>query len=149
MRCRAKAKLLILNVNTELLVAELSRRLPEHEFLVPGAHQSVVSIESPHPDIGHLLVIDDGDEFTVHIGDMTHCHFELDDEVEPIEAAHQKVVDEVVDLVEGVLADRIEFFGGGTYGGSRPRSTKPRSWLSRLVLGTTTYVWSGPVKHDG
>ena len=94
------------------------------------------------------MIVDDGDEFTVYIGDITHCYFELDDELESSELAAAQAVAAVVDFVEAILTERMEFYGGGTYGGSRLRSEKPRSWLSRLLLGSKTYVWSGPVEDS-
>ena len=136
-------------MDRELLIATLSRRLPDHSMSVPGADGCIASFRSPHPDVGDLMIVDDGDEFTVFIGNITHCHFELDDELEPPAIAHEQAVRTVVDYVEAILTDQIEFYGGGTYGGSRPRSDKPRGWLSRMLLGSTTYVWSGPIKQDG
>ncbi len=98
--------------------------------------------------MGDLIIIDDGDEFTVYIGNITHCHFPLDDRASTPQLAGEQVVNAVVQFVEGVLTDQIEFYGGGTYGGSRPRSDKPRGWRSRFLLGSVTYLWSGPQADD-
>lgn len=135
-------------MDTALLIATLTDRLPDHEISMPGADGSDVSFRSPHPAIGNLAIVDDGDEFTVYIGDITHRHFELDDELDNSELAAKQAVDTVVDFVEAILTDQIEFYGGGTYGGSRSRSDKPRGWLSRMFLGSQTYLWSGPITDD-
>lgn len=135
-------------MDRELLIAMLSRRLPDHPMSVPGTDGCIASFRSPHPAVGDLMIVDDGDEFTVFIGNITHCHFELDDELESPALAHEQAVNTVVDYVEGILTEQIEFFGRGTYGGSRLRSGKPRGWLSRKLLGSTTYVWSGPINKD-
>lgn len=131
-----------------MLIAALAKRLPDHDMTVPGAGQSTVSFQSRHLDIGDLRIVDDGGEFTAYIGDITHCHFEADDELESLELAQEQAVNDIVDFVEGVLTDQIEFYGGGMYGGSRLRGAKPRSWISRMLLGSKTYVWSGPVADD-
>ena len=132
-------------MDTSILLAELTSRLPGHEIAVPGADESVASFRSAHPDIGDLRIVDDGDEYTVYIGDITHCHFGVNDELASIQAAQQQAAVDVVNYVEALLNDQIEFYGGGTYGGSRLRTDTSRSWLSRMLLGRKTYVWSGPL----
>lgn len=137
-----------MKLNSDRLIAALTERLPDAAFSVPGKDQSIVSIGSTHPAVGELRILDDGDEYTLCIGEFTHCHFEISDESPSREIAEEDLVGEVVDFVDQLLSDQIEFFGRTTSGGFRPAGGTPRSWLSRLVFGPATYVWSGPVKDD-
>ena len=136
------------SLNIDRLIALLEHRLPGTHISVPGENRSVASIASSCPDIGSLLIVDDGDEVTIFLGRFTHCHFELDDEAESPMAAETRLFEEVADFIGQVLTEQIEFYGRGVAGGCRVRCDKPRSWFSRLLFGKRSYVWSGTVVED-
>jgi len=127
------------------LLAKLREAFPEREFVEPVEPHVLVSIHSPHPDVGRLDIDDDGDELTAHIGRFAHAHLGGHDDLPDGPARHAAIADDVVAWLRELFADRIEFYGTGRAGGWGIRSGKRRGWLSRWVFGARTYVWSGPL----
>ena len=128
------------------LVSILHGRFSHGTFAVSSEGGTKVVFPAVHPEVGNIEVLDDGDELTVYLGNFTHLHFEGDDEGPSEAQGGEKIAEEVAEFLEAVLADRIEFYGSSPGGGGcRPRQEKKRGWLSRLLLGRRTYVWSGPL----
>lgn len=132
------------------LSAVLARRLraafPDTAMRIPGDEGAVVTIASPHPDVGALSVVDDGNELTVHLGRFTHVHFASHERGLSADQRAERIATDTVEFIRRVLADEIEFHGTGRGGGCRPRTRAPRGLLSRFFLGSRTYLWSGPVR---
>jgi len=82
----------------------------------------------------------------VAIGKFTHTHFASHDRsFAPAESA-ERIAQDVVAFLDDLFADRIELFGSrhGS-GGYRRRRNKRRGFISRLLFGRQSYVWSGPL----
>jgi hypothetical protein len=117
----------------ETLIPLLKARFSDRPFVVGTGSHPAATFPAIHPEVGDLVIQDDGDELTVYVGNFTHVHFDN--------------VDDTLAFLEDVFADRMEFFGshlGG--GGCRKRAGKPRGVVSKALLGRRTYVWSGPVE---
>ncbi len=99
---------------------------------------------SPTESVGERVVTDKGEELTVSIGTFTHGHWSCPDGSIAAEQRPDWIARNVLDFIAAILSDKIEFFGGGAGGGSRPVG-KPRGWLSKFFFGAKTYRWSGPV----
>ena len=131
--------------NLERLARLLEVEMPHAVFdrrVGPDGPELV--FRSPSDEVGELVITDDGDELTVCIGRFTHSRWGRFNTTLPVEQRPEHVARSVLEFVGAILSDRIEFFGSGTGGGSRPVG-KPRGWLSRLLFGAITYRWSGPV----
>lgn len=133
-------------VNLERLMQLLATQMPGVVFgRRQGDDGTELVIRSPSDQVGELVVTDDGDELTVHIGTFTHSHWGCTDAAVPVERRPDRIAQDVIAFIRAVLSDEIEFYGRGAAGGSR-RAGKPRGWLSRRLFGTTTYRWSGPLE---
>lgn len=99
-----------------------------------------------HPEFGDIAIYDDGNEITVFVGNFTHTHFpNYDEELSDSERA-ANIAEDVMEFLEDVFADRIEFYGSqSAMGGWRFRKDKPRGFLARALFGGR-YVWSGPLE---
>lgn len=133
----------------EGLLSELRRRYPESGMQrSPEGIQRVI-FPAISPEVGDVELQDDGYEVTLYLGTFTHVHFyEYQKDISELERA-QRVANRVINFLDDLFADRIEFFGNGFGGGCRARKEARRGILSRLLLGSRTYVWSGPVRADG
>ena len=80
---------------------ELVLRLADATAVIPAAHVEVGSIEVEE-DLGELLVT---------VGEITHSHFACYDNELPDEAKQQYVANAVLDFLDDVFSDRIEFWG--------------------------------------
>jgi hypothetical protein len=108
--------------------------------------ESILIFPAKHPEVGDLVIYADGDEAIVRLGRITRRHFYNDDpDASPRQRA-EKVAEEVLRYLDRVFSDRIEFYGAGSSGGARERSSRPRGLLSKLFFGRRTYVWSGPLE---
>ena len=112
--------------------------------LGPQAH-ILATYSSHHPEVGSAAIQDDGDEITLFLGNKTHLHFGSYDETISEEQRAIDIANQVVAFLEKLFADEIEFYGYGAAGGCRERSECKRGFMSRVLLGYKTYVWSGPV----
>ncbi len=129
----------------DALLAQLAAVLPRASYITHPEGETIVTFPARHPEVGDLLVRDDGDELVVHIGNLTHRHFGNYDDDLPMDAKAEDIAEQVVEFIRGVVREEVEFFGNGRGGGSRKRDLNPRGLLSRFFLGQRTYIWSGPL----
>lgn len=103
--------------------------------------------QSPCHRVGELQIWSDEIELTVFIGDFTHFHIGNYDDLLSKEKKEEAIVEELVQFLEKLFADEIEFFGGPGKGGQRERKGKPRGFLSKWLFGQDSWTWTGPVNR--
>ncbi len=134
---------------SDCLLPQLAANFPNRAMRLTPDHAPEVVFPAAHPDVGDIEIHDDGDELTVVLGKFTHTHFgNYDDDISEAERA-EKICHAVVEFLQDVFTDQIEFYGshkGG--GGCQLRGRKPCGLLSRASLGGQTFVWSGPLRKD-
>ena len=64
-----------------------------------------IVIPAAHPGVGELVIVDDGDEYTAFIGNVTHGHFAS--------------AGQVIEFLEWLFADRVLMWKVWTGGGWR------------------------------
>ncbi|MBX7228951.1 MAG: hypothetical protein K1X48_05045 [Burkholderiaceae bacterium] len=134
---------------SETLLPRLREAFPEQRMeLGPEAH-ILATFYSPSPEVGALAIQDDGDEITIFLADRTHFHIECSDEQKTEQERAEDITTQVLEFLTKLFADEIEFYGTGASGGCRERQAKKRGFLSRLLLGGRSYVWSGPLAQSG
>ena len=129
---------------TDLLLPELQSRFADRKLRLGTAPNEVAIFPAAHPGVGDLTIWDDGDEATVGIGEITHDHFNPDDDSLSSEEIAKRVSKEVVEFLEDLFADRVLLWKSpdGRSGGWRVLTTPDDS----LEQGNNlTYLWSGPV----
>jgi hypothetical protein len=130
---------------SERLLPLLREAFPNEAVeLGPQAH-ILATYTSPHPEVGCVAIQDDGDEITLFLGGRTHMHFGSYDDDLSEERRSLAIAEQVVVFLRRLFADEIEFYGNGAAGGCRERSEVKRGFVSRILLGHKSYVWSGPV----
>jgi hypothetical protein len=110
------------------LFALLNTRFPDRGIRL-DARGSVV-VPAAHPGVGDVTIMDDADELTVYVGDITHGHF--------ASAA------EVAEFLESLFADRVLMWKVWTGGGWR-LEPEPVTSITGFTL-RRWYVWSRPLK---
>lgn len=98
----------------------------------------VLEIPAAHPRVGPLTIVVDPDEITVHAG-PAHAHFERVDE-----ASERDHVEQAIELVQAILADRMILWSCLGAGGVYLERTPARF---RLPWPVRRYRWSGPVER--
>ena len=91
-------------------------RFPERELVVPMAG-SIAVVPAAHVDVGDIEVRDDSDELIVTVGEITHSHFACYDNLLSTEVKQQHVANAVLDFMDDIFSNRIEFWGRDTDGG--------------------------------
>ncbi len=129
---------------SENLFPRIQAGFGDRPMTIVGARQVVFS--AAHSEVGDLVVQDDGDEVTLFLGRFTHCHIGNYDDGLKVAEREERISDEVIRFLEEIFADQVEFWGNHRGGNSRERKPKPRSLLSKLMFGSRTYVWSGPLE---
>lgn len=132
----------------EALIPKLREAFPSMGIREDGPYEPLAVVPAKHPEVGDLVLQDGGDEITVYLGRITHRHFFAQDSEASADASVQaeQIAAEVTEYLRQLLADEIEFYGNGRSGGARSRSAKRRGFLSRLLFGRRTYLWSGPIE---
>ncbi len=131
----------------DALLAELTRRFGD--AFHPGDDPHTVAIfPAAHPEVGDVIVRDEGDEAIVFLGDITHEHFSSDVDAEFDTARAEEVARDVADFLSELFADRIllwqAFFGW--IGGYRLLPAVDRSrYLERWARCCR---WSGPIQSS-
>jgi hypothetical protein len=105
----------------------VNTRFPDRGISM-DARGSIV-VPAAHPEVGEVTIMDDVDEFTVYVGDITHGHFES--------------AEKVIEFLEWLFADRVLMWKVWTGGGWRLEdepvtSHQPSRWRR-------WYVWSRPL----
>lgn len=127
----------------ERLVAALPTRLPNAAWRRGEDGRSLV-FPAASEDFGDLVVSGDphAPELVVDFGRFTHGHFDCHEDGLSADARDGIIVARVLDCLDDVFADRLEFYGSHAgFGGSRPRGTQGR--LSKFLIGDQAFVWSG------
>ncbi len=110
-------------MNLDNFISAFKTSFPAHDIYREG---DFVTVPGACRELGAFHVVDDGDELTVYVGDITHGHFGIDDDTLPHDLAEREVVADVIDFFSATFADKIEFYRN-TYGGGgwRPAGTGP------------------------
>ena len=123
------------------LKPKLLARFPDRGLLLHEGKETVASFPAAHPEVGDLRIDDDGDELTISVGQLTHGHFAPRSYETPAHEKEEELIERVLEFVDEVFHDRIEFWTAEKCGGWHPRGEEP------LAAGPNMrrFVWSGPV----
>jgi hypothetical protein len=124
------------------LIPKLQQRFPEREMQTGSPPSPCVVFPAIHPEVGDVLIYDDGDELTVIAGKFTHGHFSNYEKDLSEEQKSETISEEVVDFLEALFSDQIVLWGshqgsGGWYHRGSPSARK---------VEAKKYVWSGPLE---
>jgi len=134
-----------LEMLTPLLKERFGDRLQVERGRLSLPTEPALVIRAAHPDVGDVVISDNGDEVILSIGSISHEHFNPYDPALSKEAAAAWLADRVATFLDHLLADRVLMWMAlrGTAGEWRvvkePPRRAPRSLLRRW------FVWSGPL----
>jgi hypothetical protein len=97
-----------------------------------------------YPEFGTIEIIDDEVELTVHCGNFTHIHLANYDEGISTDERDERIVASLIAFLSDVFADRLEFWGSHRSGGGCRRRGS-QGTLSKVVFGSVSFTWSGPI----
>jgi hypothetical protein len=126
------------------LIPRLLARFPDRGLRVHQGTQPAASFPAAHPEVGDLLIDDDGDELTISVGELTHGHFSPRSYEKPPEEWQEQIIGDVIEFLDEVFRDEVEFSsaGAGKMGGWQTRG-KHHPIARRPEV--RNYVWSGPL----
>lgn len=129
----------------DVLVPELLARFGDRGPVLGTPPDTIATFPAAHPDVGDLLIWDDGDEATVEVRRITHGHFSSYDRSLSDDDHALKISEAVVAFLARVFADRVVFWtdGVGLSGGWKTFADDEPIVPSRW--GTQSLVWSGPL----
>lgn len=128
----------------ERLIAALPNRFPDGCWRVSEGRAPSIVFPAVSADFGDIVVTAHPHDFelVVDFGRFTHGHFDCHEDGLSSDARADAIVARVLDCLDDMFADRLEFYGSHAgIGGSRPRGTQGR--LSKWLLGEQAFVWSG------
>ena len=126
---------------SQKLKPRLLARFPERGLRLHVGREPVASFPAAHPEVGDLRIDDDGDELTISVGQLTHGHFAPINYQRSEQEKEEELIERVLEFLDEVFHDRIEFWTAGKCGGWHPRGG------DALAPGPNMrrFVWSGPV----
>jgi hypothetical protein len=134
-------------VLSETLFPMLEDRFPNRGLVLKFHPHPSAIFPAVHPQVGDLVISDEGSEITVYVGNFTHVHYDVYVDGISEEERAKQISGQVIQFVEDIFAERMEFYGsheGG--GGCRVRGRKPHDISAKLSAGKRMYVWSGPIE---
>lgn len=128
---------------SQLLLPILRERFSDRGLVEGTPPNPCAAFPGIHPGIRGVRIYDEGDELTVCVDDLTHGHF--NEYTEGLVEAErvQRIVEQTVEFLEALFADKIVVWGQQHMGGwYRPE------WRSAIggtgSKGTVQeFVWSG------
>ena len=123
----------------DTLLPMLMGRFPQAGIRLESGEPRRATIPAAHPDVGEIVLQDDGHEITAFIGRFTHSHFSNYDDI-PESEKEQVIAEDVAQFLEDLFADRVVMWGSHDSGGG---------WRS-IDYGDAPqpkrneYVWTGP-----
>ncbi len=129
----------------EQFIESLSRVMPDAQYIRENAHPEygqAITIPARHPEVGDLVIEVEDDDIRVHIGNITHCHFNWypNDGVDT-ELGQSTMIQEAVEFLNSAIHDRVVFWRGWWMDGSFPYDEFVTMRRKRRVR---YYLWSGP-----
>jgi hypothetical protein len=136
----------------DVLAPKLEERFPGRGVRRKEKPSPMVIFPAVHPDVGDILIIDDGSEFTVVYGAFTHEHWG-DFHYPPVSETDRneltETVDDLLDHLEAIFSDRVVMWGRdfklADYVGGWYELSDDATWLPG---GRRYFVWSGPYRED-
>ena len=129
-------------------LAELERLVPCDSFRTEFTDRLVVTIPARDAEVGDITVWLDGDEVTVGIGQLHHCHFEVYTQTHPTsdereQAAAESAASYVRDVLDEKVHFQVQFEAGRCRGSSgwypeHSERLRPLSGVDEI----REYVWS-------
>lgn len=128
---------------SDFLIPKLQERFSSHGLQVSVSPEPCAVFPAIHPDVGDVVISDEGYEVTLQAGRFTHGHFANYDQNLSDTQKAERISEDIVQFLDDLFADRIVLWGshnssGGWYPRDEPR---PGFWSGRGEL----YVWSGPL----
>ncbi len=130
----------------EQLLNTLNQSIPGIQCSRGNVHpeyDGAITISARHPEVGDMIIEVEDDDVRVHIGHITHCHFNWypgDGVTE--EVGQSSMIQEAIDFLKNVLNDKVVFWKGWWMDGSfsfDELATIKRKKRIRY------YLWSGPI----
>jgi hypothetical protein len=127
----------------EALIPQLESRFADCGLRVMDEGRTIAVIPAASKAVGDLTLLDDGDEVTLVLGDLTHDHFSVyDDSVSPEEAA-RRIAQQAVDFIQGFLDER-RLLWVSPNGSSGFYEAPPAPVPLYVHADDRIYAWSGP-----
>ena len=131
------------------LIPLLERKYGEQMLRVGSSPNAIAVFPAKHPRVGELSILDDGDEATIYIGDITHGHFNPYDASLTQERIEIEVAESVRDFLEDMFADKYLLWKSHDNGSG---GWQHRDYMDRPLQrreNTEYFVWSGPFEISG
>jgi len=128
----------------DVLIPTLKEQFPNRGMKTADPPDPVAVFPAAHPEVGDVVIWDEGCEATLAIGSLTHSHFNPYDESLSDRETAERVTEEVVEFLNALFSDRVVIYtrkggqiGGWTY--TTDSTKKPN-----IPDDARVYVWLGP-----
>jgi hypothetical protein len=125
----------------DYLIPALKTAFPAAPFEYSGQGNLVASLPIPNR-IGDLKLCDDGDEITVFLGDVTHCHFSQDYLGDGKYSSEPEVCDAVIQYLTDLFSERVFFYHARDRRRDGSGPVPPPDELEEIKKDCRCFVWS-------
>ena len=129
----------------ETVIAALREHFGSDVNLTPCSKE-FASFDAKHPEVGNVVIEDDGNELIVSVGNITHGHFGSYDDGSSAGEHEAVIAEDLIGFLEDLFADKYLLFtatwGGGWFLLDDIPEKKLRSRYRRW------FKWSGPIDFD-
>ena len=96
---------------SDFLIPKLRQRFPNHGIKVGVPPEPCAVFPAVHPEVGDVVISDDGYELTLEAGNFTHSHFSNYDESLSETQKAECIAEDVAQFLDELLADRVNPLG--------------------------------------
>jgi hypothetical protein len=128
------------------LVPALVKKYGEQGFQPGSSPDSIAAFPPIHPQGPDLRIMDDGDEATIYLGDITHGHFNPYDPDLAQDEIDARVTDDVLLFLDELFADKYLLWKSTKDGSGGWEFLDNDLKLREPDANTKYFLWSGPVE---
>jgi hypothetical protein len=131
----------------DLLIPSLRSFFPAEHFRFHDGENKIASLPMPNGE-GELLICDDGDEVTIFLGGITHCHFSQEYLGSGEYSPEGEVVQDVIDYLKDLFADRLVFYHAPNHHGDGSIQRPSAQQLEAIPDEWHCFVWTRPLNRQ-
>jgi hypothetical protein len=129
----------------ETVIAALEAHFGAMVTLTPSS-RDFASFEAKHPDVGNVVIEDNGTELVVSVGNIHHGHFASYEDGLSAAEHEAVIVDQLIGFLVDLFADKYLLFKARWGGGWTPVEEVAERKLR--LRNRKWFRWSGPIDFN-
>ncbi len=128
-------------------IRNLINTFPSESFTVSDGGRLAATLTMPNGQ-GDLTIHDDGDEITLFLGDITHCHFSQDYLGDGKCSSEAEMFEEAIEYLRDLLSDQVVFYRARVGGSDGSIQRPSEEQMAKVMVDCHCFVWSKAIEPN-